>query len=98
LPQGHRASSDMKQAQIAANLCGWVELAVARSCEQTGHAPQLVDTAQGTQSRWQWAIDRGDAGELVRVVPGGAERHRTAGAAADQEDSVGVDVKSPLRD
>ncbi len=94
LAEGNGAAGDVEQSQISANLVGRVGFAVSGSCEQTGNAAKFVDPPQWAQARGQGTVDRDRASKLARVVPGCAECHCAAGAAADEENSLLVNVES----
>lgn len=65
LPKGDGATGDMKQAQIAADVVGWVSLAVAGCGEEAGNMPYVVDAAEGAEARGKWTVDSDNAGESL---------------------------------
>ena len=61
-----------------------------------GSLPQRVDVAQRPIVRRHRTAERGDAGKLTGMIPGGAQRHRAAAADAGEEDALRVNVEAAL--
>src|SRR5687767_13243238 len=83
----------MQEAQVAAYARLWIKPAVSRHRQQAGNMAQLVDLTQRLQTTGEGSIERYHAGETGRGVPGEANCHRTAAAAAGQKDSARLNVE-----